>query len=165
MIDAIAARGGSKAEWFTRWAPAVLWRIPICREEIAADYNEARSIVAISPRGTCALLRLGVQKLCAALGEPGENINTDIASLVKRGLLPQVQQALDSLRVIGNSAVHPGKIDLKDDQATALRLFEAMNLIVEQMISGPKHAAALYASLPASDRERIEQRDGVTAGP
>ncbi len=124
-------------------------------------YNEARSIVAVSPRGASALLRLGLQMLCAALGEPGKSINVDIASLVKKGLLPQVQQSLDALRVIGNHAVHPGTLDLKDSQITAVALFGAMNLIVEQMISAPKHTAALYESLPAADREHIEQRDGV----
>jgi hypothetical protein len=37
-------------------------------DEIRADFNEAREIFFLSPRGAAALLRLAVQKLCAVLG-------------------------------------------------------------------------------------------------
>lgn len=130
--------------------------------EVAEDFNEARAIVSSSPRGACALLRLGLQKLCAALGEPGKNINDDIASLVGKGLLPQVQQALDILRVIGNDGVHPGVIDLRDDLQTAVALFGVMNLIVEQLISAPKHTEALYTTLPQGALDALQHRDTGT---
>jgi hypothetical protein len=127
--------------------------------DIKADYEEARAILSASTRGACALLRLVVQKLCINLGEPGKDLNTDIGRLVKRGLLPHVQQALDAVRFIGNEAVHPGTIDLKDDPATATALFGAINLIVEQLITAPKNAAALYAALPETKVAAIEKRD------
>jgi hypothetical protein len=124
-----------------------------------ADYIEARSIVDRSPRGATALLRLAVQKLCKALGEPGQNINDDIASLVKKGLQPGVQEALDSLRVIGNNAVHPGQMDLRDDKDTAIALFGLLNFIVEQMIERPKELQAIYSKLPLSAVAAIQKRD------
>jgi hypothetical protein len=132
---------------------------PDMPESVADDYKEARTVVSLSPRGACALLRLALQKLCVELGESGQNINDDIASLVKKGLLPQIQQSLDVLRVIGNNAVHPGLLDLKDDTDTALALFGAMNVVVEQLISAPKHAEALYSSLPQGAIDAIQRRD------
>jgi hypothetical protein len=127
--------------------------------DIRRDYDEASTILDLSPRGAAALLRLAVQKLCVHLGEKGKNINEDIAALVAKGLDPRVQQALDVVRVIGNEAVHPGAMDLRDDRATAEHLFGLVNLIVERMISYPKHMDALYASLPASKLEEIERRN------
>ena len=93
------------------------------------------------------------------LKEPGKNINSDIAALVKKGLDPRVQQALDVVRVIGNNAVHPGQIELKDDRVTAEKLFGLVNLITEIMISQPKHVGAMFDSLPEAVREGIEKRD------
>jgi hypothetical protein len=133
---------------------------PDIPSDIRPDYEEARSIVGLSPRGAAALLRLAIQKLCKELGEPGANINEDIKSLVKKGLPIQVQQALDIVRVVGNNAVHPGQIDLNDRSDTAAKLFGLVNLITEVMITQPKHVAEMFNSLvPASTRQAIAKRD------
>ena len=50
--------------------------------------------------------------------------------------------------MIGNNAVHPGTLDLRDDSATAEKLFGLVNLIAEIMISQPKRVAEMYDSLP-----------------
>lgn len=128
-------------------------------DEIRPDFLEAASIVDRSPRGAAALLRLCIQKLTAYLGEKGKNIDDDIGALVKRGLDARIQRALDVVRVIGNNAVHPGQIDLRDDKATAIELFRLVNLIVEAMIATPKHIEAMYGSLPKGALEAIEKRD------
>jgi hypothetical protein len=94
---------------------------PDLPEDVWLDYQEASKIISLSPRGSAALLRLAIQKLCISLGEKGRNIDEDIGHLVRKGLPPLVQQALDAVRVIGNEAVHPGTIDLKDDRDTAGR--------------------------------------------
>lgn len=128
--------------------------------EIRSDYEEARSIVGLSPRGAAALLRLAIQKLCKELGEPGQNINEDIKSLGKKGLPVQVQQALDIVRVVGNNAVHPGQIDLNDGSEVAAKLFGLVNLITEVMITQPKHVADMFNSLvPPTTRQAIAKRD------
>jgi hypothetical protein len=126
--------------------------------EVKTDYLEARRIVAVSPRGAAGLLRLALQKLIATLDE-SENLNTAIGNLVKRGLDPTVQQALDVVRVVGNNALHPGEMDVTDDRATALALFGLVNEITEAMIARPARVAQLYASLPAGARDAVERRD------
>jgi hypothetical protein len=61
--------------------------------------------------------------------------------------------------VIGNNAVHPGTIDLKDDKATALTLLGLVNMIVERRIAGPKKLMTLFAGLPPGALQQIEKRD------
>jgi len=128
-------------------------------EDIIHDFEEARSIVDLSPRGSAALLRLCIQKLCKELGEKGDNINNDIASLMAKGLDPLIQKSLDIVRVNGNEAVHDGVMNLKDDKDTALNLFTIVNEIAEQMISRPKRLKQMYERLPEDKRRGIEARD------
>ena len=133
---------------------------PDLPEDIKNDYNEAKNIVNISPRGAAALLRLAVQKLCIHLGEKGKNINDDIESLVKKGLPQTMQQALDSVRVIGNNAVHPGTIDLNDNIEVSYALFGFVNIICEMLISQPKKVKEYYEKhIPEGVRKKIEERD------
>lgn len=132
---------------------------PDLTDEIREDYDEASSILDLSPRGAAALLRLCIQKICKHLGQEGENVNDDIAALVSEGLGQHIQQALDTVRVIGNNAVHPGQIDLRDDRATALSLFTFVNLIADRMISEPKRIEEAYNSLPQGALDAIRKRD------
>lgn len=127
--------------------------------DIKIDYEEARAILNKSPRGSAALLRLSIQKLCKHLGESGKDINKDIGNLVKKGLPLKVQQALDIVRVIGNDSVHPGQINLTDDIETATKLFALINLIVEVMITQPNEVNKLFNSLPQNKLNGIKDRD------
>jgi hypothetical protein len=124
-----------------------------------ADYVEAADILNRSPKGAAALLRLSVQRLCKHLGEPGKNINDDIASLVKKGLSPLIQQAMDTVRITGNEAVHPGEINLDDDRELALALFDFVNLIAEDRITTPKKVQSMYERLPDAKRQAVAKRD------
>ena len=145
---------------YPRTAGGVPLANPDLSDKIRRDYDEASSILDESPRGAAALMRLAIQELCIEVGQPGKNLNDDIATLVKVGLDPLVQQALDTVRVIGNNAVHPGVMDLDDDRATAESLFGLLNLIAERMISDPKHVKEVYSRLPDKERKSIETRDG-----
>ena len=128
-------------------------------EDVKGDYDEARAIFSHSPRGAAALLRLAIQKLVVSLGEKGDDLNTSIGRLVKRGLRVEVQKALDVVRVIGNNAVHPGVIDVRDNPKIAADLFKLTNMIVEQLITQPKEVDELYSNLPETARKAISDRD------
>lgn len=155
--DKIALWVGDQMVWpHSNEAPPPHAELP---EELAADYSEAGEIANASPRGAAALLRLVIQKLCKHLGESGKNINADIAALVKKGLDPRVQQMLDVVRVVGNNAVHPGEIDLRDDRETAERLFVLVNMITDIMIAQPKAVEEMYGKLGSRPLEAIERRD------
>ena len=130
-------------------------------ESVRKVYEEAESISSMSPRGAAALLRLAIQILCKELGEPGENINDDIAALVKKGLPKMVQQSLDIVRVTGNNAVHPGQIDI-DDQDVVANLFGLINVIVEYMITLPNKIGTIYNGLPPGTLSAISKRDKTT---
>ncbi len=131
-------------------------------EEIQSDYQEAAEILQRSPRGAAALLRLALQKLCVQLGEKGVDLNTDIGNLVTKGLPTKVKESLDAVRVIGNEAVHPGQMDLKDDANTATSLFRLINFIAEKLITEPKEVDEIYNKLPETKKQQITLRDAKT---
>ena len=129
-------------------------------EEILELYNEAREIAAKSPRGAAALLRLALQYLCDYLVPGNKKLNDKIAKLVENGLSPQLQQAFDIVRVVGNNAVHPGEINIKDNPDICIKLFELINIIVDQMITRPKEIEAFYKNtIPEKSKKAIEKRD------
>jgi hypothetical protein len=128
-------------------------------ESCKSEYDEARHVLPFSPRAAAALLRLCIQKLCKELGASGESINKDIGELVKNGMDSRIQKALDVVRVTGNNAVHPGTMDLTDDDELVNKLFKLVNLIVEEMITKPKEIDTLYGALPETARLAIEKRD------
>jgi len=128
-------------------------------EDIRKDFEEAREVLPVSPRAAAALLRLGLQKVMRQLGQPGKNINDDIAALVDAGLPVTIQRAADIVRVIGNDSVHPGQIDT-DDPETVIKLFDLINIIAHDRITQPAQIAAMYSGLPQNKLDGIEQRDG-----
>lgn len=128
-------------------------------EVVKELYLEARDVYPISYKSACALLRLAVQHLCKDLGEKGKNINDDIGNLVSKGLPEKIQKALDIVRVVGNNAVHPGKMDEQDTKEYARRMFSLLNFIVEDRIVRPKEIDDLFDGLPEDTKKAITKRD------
>ena len=138
-------------------APLPIEEMP---EPVKKLYNEARDIAERSPRGACALLRLAIQFLVKELGEDENNLNKAIGNLViKRGLSSKIQKALDSVRVIGNNAVHPGKIDIEDNPQIKNNLFGLINFISERLIKNEHQIDTIYESLPENTKKVTEKRD------
>ncbi|NWC00844.1 DUF4145 domain-containing protein [Pseudomonas gingeri] len=136
-------------------APATHQDLPeVCR----ADFDEARLICGVSPRGAAALLRLCLEKLLGHLGCIGD-INKKIGALVQSGLDPHIQQALDVVRVTGNNAVHPLDMSHEDLVSNVPVMFEMINLIVDERIARQRKVAERFANLPEKARQAIEKRD------
>ena len=137
---------------------------PDMPDDVRQAYDEASLVFSKSGRAAAAMLRLAVEllcrRLCDELSKTGNNINENIAILVRHGLAQRVQRALDIVRVTGNEAVHPGQIDWNDDQTTAARLFDLINIIVLDRISNERAIDELYDDLPPEKVKAIEKRDG-----
>ena len=116
-------------------------------------YLEASAVAGASSRAAAALLRLALQVLVDDLAPGSGRIDDKIGRLVRSGLDPQVQKAMDVVRVVGNNAVHPGQIDLDSEADLIAALFGLINIIVEQMVARPKHIAELYGALPLDFRQ------------
>ena len=142
--------------------PAVM-TAPLAHPDLAepalSSYNEARAVLSGSPRASAALLRLCLQELVGQLGAESNDLNTAIGDLVASGLSPTIQRAMDALRVIGNDNVHPGVLSVKDDPATAVALFELVNLTVQTMVTDPARAKELFDRIPDSQKDQIAKRD------
>ncbi|PGY60317.1 DUF4145 domain-containing protein [Bacillus thuringiensis] len=119
-------------------------------EGVKKLYNEARGIVNLSPRSACALLRLAIEKLLVeGLGCPEKNrLNDNIKLLQSEGKLSEpINMALNAVRLVGNSAVHAGKIELDDKPEYAYKLFGLLNYIVDDLISRPARAEAFMKTI------------------
>ena len=130
--------------------------------DVKEDFNEARKVVNESPKAAAALLRLAMEKLARELtGEENRTLHNMIGDLVEEGRIDErVQQALDSVRVVGNEFVHPGEMDERDSRETALRLFDLANTIVELTITRERLIQEEYNNISESQLQGIENRDG-----
>lgn len=128
-------------------------------EAAKKDFNEAISVLDISPRSSAALARLTLEKMLKDLNIKGNDINLKIQTLVDNGLSPTIQQSLDIVRVVGNNAVHPGKMDITDDTDTATTILKLINVIAETLITIPKQVESVYQTLPEGSRNAIEKRN------
>ncbi|MED0902485.1 DUF4145 domain-containing protein [Bacillus nitratireducens] len=119
-------------------------------EEVKHLYNEAREVVNLSPKSACALLRLAVERLLIeGLKCPSKNtVNDNINLLREEGKLSApIDKALTAVRLVGNAAVHAGKINLDDKPEYAYTLFGLLNYIVDDLISRPARAEAFLQTI------------------
>ena len=134
---------------------------PDLYDDVKLDYLEARNIFTDSPRGSAAILRLSIEKLCKELGDENSSLDENIGKLIEeRGLSPRIQKALDTVRVIRNNAVHPGRIDLDDSPETAQQMFQLINIIAQQLITDENSVDSLFNdSLSEGEKQHVQDRD------
>lgn len=123
-------------------------------------YEEAREIFEKSPRGAAALLRLSIEMVIIGILGEKKSLNIMIQKLVEREIPEYIQKGLDVLRHFGNEGIHPGEIDLNEDNETVVFLFELINSMVEELISRKKKIESFYAKLPDGVKDGIATRGG-----
>lgn len=128
-------------------------------ENVASLYNEARSIMTLSPRAASALMRLALEALLEGLYPDAGNLNETIGAASAAGLPGTIINAMDVLRFNGNAAIH--EIDREDTAETAASLATILNLVVVRLITEPRQIAEMHAQLPATVIAAIERRDGT----
>lgn len=130
--------------------------------DIKSDYLEAALIVEKSPRGAAALLRLCIQKLCHNHFDKKITINEAVKRLNNVTPNKDLIKALDIVRVIGNEAVHPGQLDLQDDQDTAKFMFSLVNYIAGNMMQSNEIKEKYVSLVPPNIQKFIADRDGTS---
>ncbi|MFI5001021.1 MAG: DUF4145 domain-containing protein [Reyranellales bacterium] len=81
-------------------------------KDIAADYNEARSVLGASPKSSAALARRCLQAILRAQGYLQHNLVDQISALLKepdpkKGIPTSLRESLDAVRNFGNFSAHP----------------------------------------------------------
>ena len=125
-------------------------------------YVEASAVVRSSPRAAAALLRVSIETLADHFHAVGHQVGEKVTWLVaNKGLDPEIAVALHSVHLVGNHATHPGEIDFADDTSIehVMNLFEAVNLIVDELITRKAKRDALWALVPEADRKKALQND------
>ena len=113
-----------------------------------------------SPRAAAALLRLALEKLCNSVVGESRRLNEHIRRFVAAGLPERLQKALDSIRVVGNNAAHPGQVDVEDDPEVVRTLFFLINYIADKWISEPKRVDGFFDEVvPEGEKARIASRN------
>lgn len=105
-------------------------------------FNEAESILNISPRASCMLMRLCLEQVLENLKIKGDRLYDKINNIAPED--SSLHIFLEACRLAGNDYVHNGKVSSLGCDETAINTSDALatfiNEIVEQLISRPKRA-------------------------
>ena len=127
--------------------------------DIKKIYNEAGLILNDSPRASGALMRLALELLLKDVNKNKLGLNDNIDKLIESKVPEQLIKALTILRVNGNDIMHTGEIKILETAEDVTYLFELFNMVVEELITGPKKLGELYTRVPESQRKRVEKQN------
>lgn len=128
-------------------------------------YDEAREVLGVSPRAGAALARATLERLLRSLDPVAGK--ADLATRIQR-VVPKVSstlaQMLTVIRHVGNRSLpvedEPDEVTvlvLSDDQTeVSSLLFEAINSLVDELITKQKVAKSIYSKLPTGVRAKVE---------
>jgi hypothetical protein len=131
-------------------------------------YDEAAAVVGLSRRAGAALARAALERLLKSLdteAPPRARLDDYIARVADRVTAP-LSMMLTPVRHIGNKALH-GADDTDEIIALYLGdveeglveiLFEAINGVVDELISRPRISRELYERLPKAVRDDAERK-------
>lgn len=138
-------------------------------EIIIDDLKEAASIIDLSPRWSCALLRLALQKFLDEIifkinWNKKKTVDESINFLLNEKILSQdIINIMHTLRIVWNEAVHPWQMDLKDDKETALKMFDFFNYLIKTIISDNKDKIKIFDMLPENKKKDAIKENEIIA--
>ncbi|WP_262000938.1 DUF4145 domain-containing protein [Microbacterium sp. Mcb102] len=149
---------------FPRTTRAAVAAHPDMPETAAVLFNEAAAVLDGSRRAAAALGRAALEALLKAVDESGakRDLNKRIGELSGR-INPALWKVLTALRVVGNDALHSEDGDLvalylhQEQGELAETFLQAINELVEELVTRPKRSEEIYAMLPASKRDAAER--------
>lgn len=136
-------------------------------------YNEARLVVAVSRRAGAAMARATLERLLKEIDADAPT-GLKLDGLIQRAssaVSASLSDILDVIRHVGNKALHEGGepdnvvvLVLDEDNVAIVELlFDAINDLVDELITKPARAKALADQLPQSVRDGIAQRNRLAA--
>lgn len=125
-------------------------------ENVKIVYYEAKTVLNISPKSACALLRLALEMLLNELDISGRTLNDKINNYCNDfDSNNRLIKAFHLIRIVGNEAVHPGVIDIDDNEDIARAMFEILNEIVDETITKKNKMDAIFEYLPEEKTNSI----------
>lgn len=129
-------------------------------------YDEAAAVAPHSRRASAALARAALEALLKQLDASPRIALDDRIAKVQSQVSQPLGQLLTIVRHVGNKALHGADdtdelvaLVLDGEDAEVLEvLFEAINGLVDELITRPQNVSSMYAKVPASIREAAEAK-------
>ena len=119
---------------------------------MGALYKEAQSIIGLSPKSACALLRLGISQMLQEITGSRVSVSEAANLLIRGGRLPaRSAELLADSGLMGPDARVPGVIHECDDREMAEKLVRLTHYLINKAISEPRLARRLTWRLPEGE--------------
>lgn len=130
--------------------------------DLARDlFLEATGVLPISRRAAAALARASLEALLKERkpDSKAKDLNERVGE-IKHEIREPLWKVLTTLRVVGNDALHDGVIAVHvdgSDAGTVTPLLQAINMLVEELVTQPRKANELYIQLSEGKRAGAER--------